>query len=113
MGTNCAKDDLVLRVITFCSTTSFRGEVKPSDQCHKILQYVNPISKKEVLWRRKSSAISCPVSPTLLLDISGVNCQRALTDESGTIINQKGTTVDQKWSQCKGHLAHPPHTDKV
>jgi hypothetical protein len=37
---NLAKDDGFLRAIKIRSTTSFKGEVKPSVPCHKILQHV-------------------------------------------------------------------------
>jgi hypothetical protein len=48
-NSNLAEND-GLRVIKFCSMTSFRGEVKPAGPCCKILWHVkDPYSMKEIL----------------------------------------------------------------
>jgi hypothetical protein len=39
-GSNLAEDDGFLRAIKLPSTPSFRGEIKPLAQCHKILHHV-------------------------------------------------------------------------
>jgi hypothetical protein len=50
-----------------------------------------PARIKETLRRKNSVAISHQVSPDWLLDVSAGNCQIALVDESGMIINQMET----------------------
>jgi hypothetical protein len=45
MDSNLAKGSRFLRVMNICSTPSFRGEVKPSAPCSKILKHV----KKKLL----------------------------------------------------------------
>jgi hypothetical protein len=64
-----------MRAITICSTTTF-GEVQPSVPCcniHGMLK--NPTNMKQTLRRQNSAAISCQVSPALLLDVSADNGQ--------------------------------------
>jgi hypothetical protein len=41
VGSNPAKDDGLLRAIKIRSTTSSRGEVKPSTPCHKVHGMLN------------------------------------------------------------------------
>jgi hypothetical protein len=50
----------------------------------------NPMSIKEMLCRKNSAAISCQISPALLLDVAAGNCKRDLVDESGMIRTQMG-----------------------
>jgi hypothetical protein len=40
VGSNPVEDDVFLMAIKIHSMISFRGEVKPSDLCHKILWHV-------------------------------------------------------------------------
>jgi hypothetical protein len=46
---------------------------------------------EEKLGRQHSTTISRQVSPASLLDVSAGNCQRALVDSSGLLINEMGT----------------------
>jgi hypothetical protein len=49
-GSSPVEDDGFLWSIKFQSTTSFRGKVKPSASCCKILQHIkDPYSMKEIL----------------------------------------------------------------
>jgi hypothetical protein len=48
-GSNPAEVDGVLRAIKIHRTTSFRGEVKLSVPCRKILHVKNPYGTKEIL----------------------------------------------------------------
>jgi hypothetical protein len=50
----------------------------------------NPTSMNEMLCRQNSMTISLLSSPSLLLDVSAGNCQRALVVESGMIRNMMG-----------------------
>jgi hypothetical protein len=52
---------------------------------------------KELLRRQNSEVTSCQVFPATLLDTSAGNCQRALVDESGMIINQMETHNNSKY----------------
>jgi hypothetical protein len=59
--TNLAKDDGFLGAIKLRSTTSFRGEVKPSVPCRKIVGILKILtSMKEIIRRKISPAISSP-----------------------------------------------------
>jgi hypothetical protein len=90
-GFKLTEDNLLLRALKIHSMTYCRGEVKPSVPCHKIYGMLkNSTSMKEILFRQNSAAISHQVSSALLLDISAVNCKRAVVNESGMIRNQMG-----------------------
>jgi hypothetical protein len=83
-GSNPVEDDGFLRAIKICTTTSVRGEVKPSVPCRKILRHVkDSYSTKEIFLRQNSRDISRQVSPSSLLD---------LVDESGMTRTQMGKT---------------------
>jgi hypothetical protein len=57
---------------------------------------LNSTSMKEIFLTKKSAAISRQVSPASLLYVSAGNCQRALVDESGMVIDRMGRTIVQK-----------------
>jgi hypothetical protein len=63
---------------------------------------------KDILRRQNSTEISRQVSPDSLLYVFTNNCQRALVDESGMIINQFGTKKIRNGSGASVTLrAHP------
>jgi hypothetical protein len=71
VGSNTAKGDGFLRVIKICRTPSFRGEVKPSAPCRKILQHIKePLKNTKEMFCRLNSSFRLPVPPALLLDDS-------------------------------------------
>jgi hypothetical protein len=70
------------------------------------------MSMKEILHKEDSTAISHQVSPALLLVVCASNFTRSVVDESGMILTQMGSTVDQKWSKCKGRLVCLPCNSK-
>jgi hypothetical protein len=77
------------------STTSFRGEVKPSVPCRRFtVCYKNPASMKEILRRQYTRTFVAKFLPASLLDVSADNCQRALVDESGMIKNSGREHID-------------------
>jgi hypothetical protein len=49
------RGDGFLRAIKICSTPSFRGEVKPSAPCCKILQYIKELYENERYFRQNPS----------------------------------------------------------
>jgi hypothetical protein len=52
MGSNTAEDYILLMVIKFCSTTSFRAKVKVLVPCHKFLQHVEePYRYEKILGK--------------------------------------------------------------
>jgi hypothetical protein len=72
-GSNPAESDGFLKATKICSLTSFRGKVKPSASCHKFLRHVqDPLRYDRNTDRQNSVAISCPVSPVLLLGVPAV-----------------------------------------
>jgi hypothetical protein len=60
LGSNLAEDDGYLTAIKIHSTTSVRGEVKPSVPCSKILQHVKEPYKYEQdnLWGNSRPLLS-------------------------------------------------------
>jgi hypothetical protein len=68
----------------------------------------NPLSMKGIFHRKNETAISRQVSPASLVDVSAGNCLGALVDKLGMIRIRWGRTIDQKWSQCMGHLVRSP-----
>jgi hypothetical protein len=78
-GSSPAEHDEFLSVIKIGST-SFGGEVKPSDQCRMILQQVkDPYGLKEILLSKMD--ISHQVSLASLVGVFAGYCRRALVDE--------------------------------
>jgi hypothetical protein len=79
-------------------------EVKPSVPRPKILRHVTEpyVCERETL-QAKFTAISRPVSPASVLDISADNCQKSLTEESGIITNKMGShnTCAVQGSPCE------------
>jgi hypothetical protein len=61
---------------------------------------------KEIL-RRKNSTLLLQVSPASLLDVSPINCERPLGDESGMIRNQTGTHKRSEMVAVQGSLCAP------
>jgi hypothetical protein len=81
-GSNLAEDDEFLRVTKVCNMTSFRGEVKMSAMCCKILWHVKSLcGMKEILVGKIHGHISLSF-PASLLGVSAGYCQRALVDVS-------------------------------
>jgi hypothetical protein len=64
------------------------------------------------LLSQHGDIFTAEISHASLLDISAGNCQRALVDETGMIINQMGMYNRVKQSRCKGRLGRQPHKDK-
>jgi hypothetical protein len=70
-GSNPAEEADFLSATKIRSSTSFGGEGKPSAPCRKILQHVkDPLRYDRDTDTQNSAAISRPVSPPLLLDVS-------------------------------------------
>jgi hypothetical protein len=69
-GSNPGERDGFLRAIKIRSTTSFRGEVKPSATCFKILRHTkDPLRYDSDTDKLNVEAISCEVSPPSLLGV--------------------------------------------
>jgi hypothetical protein len=83
-----------LKAIQICSTTSFRGEVKPSAPCCKILWHVkDPLRYDRDTDRQNSVTISYPVFPLCYKVCLVQPEQKILVDEPGMIRIQMGNTV--------------------
>jgi hypothetical protein len=65
-------------------------------------------TRRDTLWA-KFTAISCQVSPALLLDVSAGYCQRTLVNVSGMIRAQMGMHNRSEMVKCLGCLEryHP------
>jgi hypothetical protein len=105
MGSNPAEGSGFLMALKVHNMTSFRGEVKPSVPCHKILWHVKePDRYEKTYFVGKIPAISRQVYPASLPHISAGYCQTALVDESGISRTKMGT---HKRSELAAMLGMP------
>jgi hypothetical protein len=110
-GSNPAEDNGFLMAIKIHSTTSFGGEVKLSVPRSSILWHVKePYRYKK---RYLVGKIHGHFSPSFSCFTTRCLCW-LLPDSSGGWIrndqnSRRGCTIDQKWSQCLGHVVqyHP------
>jgi hypothetical protein len=107
-GPNVAKNDGLLRAIKIRSTISFRGDVKPSLSCCKILQHVKDLMRYDRDTQRQNSvAISRPVSSEFLFGVSAAT-RATLVNGSGMIRTQMGSTIHQKMVPVAWDDLHDP-----
>jgi hypothetical protein len=102
-----SRGDGFLMMIKFCSTPSFRWEVKPEAPCRKILQHVK---EPCVAWlRRYISKIQGNFSPPTCVTARCLWCsQRALGDELQVLKCRWGCTIGQKIAAVLGTLRSTP-----
>jgi hypothetical protein len=70
VGSNLAMSNGFLRMIKIHSMTCFRGEVKPSAICYKVLQHIKDPLRYDILVGKIQQPFLVQFLPALLLGVS-------------------------------------------
>jgi hypothetical protein len=88
---------------------TFKGEVKPSVPCSKILRHVeDSFSYNRDTERQNWTAILGQFLPASLLSFSAETRAESCGDELGMIRTQMGSKMTRIWSQLNGTLCKIP-----